>query len=62
MFHGLADSTCPPAWSRTTHRLLEDSGADATLVEYPGEEHAFYARWQDSIVRTVQFLRRRLDV
>jgi dipeptidyl aminopeptidase/acylaminoacyl peptidase len=62
MFHGLADSTCPPAWSRTTHRLLEDSGADATLVEYPGEEHAFYARWQDSIVRSVQFLRRRLDV
>jgi dipeptidyl aminopeptidase/acylaminoacyl peptidase len=62
MFHGLADSTCPPAWSRTTHRLLEESGVDASLVEYPGEEHAFYARWQDSIVRTVQFLSRHLDV
>jgi dipeptidyl aminopeptidase/acylaminoacyl peptidase len=62
MFHGTADSTCPPAWSRTTHRLLEDAGVEATLVEYPGEEHAFYARWQDSIVRTVAFLRRQLDV
>ncbi|MCW2766560.1 MAG: Peptidase [Nocardioides sp.] len=61
MFHGRADSTCPPAWSRTTHRLLEAAGVDATLVEYPGEEHAFYARWQDSIVRTVAFLRRQLD-
>jgi dipeptidyl aminopeptidase/acylaminoacyl peptidase len=62
MFHGTADSTCPPPWSRTTHRLLEEAGVDATLVEYPGEEHAFYARWQDSIVRTVAFLRRQLDV
>jgi dipeptidyl aminopeptidase/acylaminoacyl peptidase len=60
MFHGTADSTCPPDWSRTTHRLLEDAGAEATLVEYPGEEHAFYARWQDSIVRAVAFLRREL--
>ncbi len=61
MFHGTADSTCPPVWSRTTHRLLEQAGVDATLVEYPGEEHAFYARWQDSIERSVMFLRRRLD-
>ena len=60
MFHGGVDSTCPPAWSRTTHRLLEVAGVDATLVEYPGEEHAFYARWQDSIERTTAFLRRRL--
>jgi dipeptidyl aminopeptidase/acylaminoacyl peptidase len=62
MFHGTVDSTCPPAWSRTTHRLLQDAGVHATLVEYPGEEHAFYARWEDSIVRTVAFLRRQLDV
>lgn len=61
MFHGTADSTCPPAWSRTTDRLLRDAGVDATLVEYPGEGHAFYARWQDSIVRAVHFLRRELD-
>ncbi|WP_082574710.1 MULTISPECIES: alpha/beta fold hydrolase [unclassified Nocardioides] len=60
--HGTVDATCPPRWSRTTHRLLERAGVDSTLVEYPGEDHAFYARWQDSIVRTVRFLRRHLDV
>ncbi|MFC6344092.1 alpha/beta hydrolase family protein, partial [Nocardioides hankookensis] len=60
--HGTADATCPPRWSRTTQRLLERAGVDSTLVEYPGEDHAFYARWQDSIVRTVRFLRRHLDV
>lgn len=62
MFHGLADTTCPPAWSRTTHRALRAAGVDATLVEYPGEEHAFIARWQDSIERTVRFLEDRLEV
>ena len=60
--HGTADATCPPRWSRTTQRLLERAGVDSTLVEYAGEDHAFYARWQDSIVRTVRFLRRHLDV
>jgi uncharacterized protein len=60
--HGAVDATCPPAWSRTTQRLLEQAGVDSTLVEYPGEDHTFYARWQDSIVRTVAFLRRQLDV
>ena len=62
MFHGTADTTCPPAWSRTTARLLRAAGVRATLVEYPGEGHAFAARWQDSIERTVRFLRRELDV
>jgi len=62
IFHGLSDSTCPPRWSRTTHRLLTDAGVRNTLVEYPGEEHAFYARWQDSIERTVRFLRNRLEI
>jgi dipeptidyl aminopeptidase/acylaminoacyl peptidase len=61
MFHGAADSTCPPRWSRTTRRLLDRAGVGGALVEYPGEEHAFYLRWQDSIERTVAFLRRRLD-
>jgi dipeptidyl aminopeptidase/acylaminoacyl peptidase len=62
MLHGTADSTCPPAWSRATHGLLRGAGVHSTLVEYPGEEHAFYSRWQDSIVRTVAFLRRQLAV
>jgi dipeptidyl aminopeptidase/acylaminoacyl peptidase len=60
--HGTADGTCPPRWSRTTQRLLQRAGVDSRLVEYAGEDHAFYARWQDSIELTVRFLRRRLDV
>jgi dipeptidyl aminopeptidase/acylaminoacyl peptidase len=59
--HGTVDATCPPRWSRTTHRLLERAGVDSTLVEYAGEDHTFYARWEDSIIRTVRFLRRQLD-
>lgn len=62
ILHGRSDSTCPPRWSRETHRLLEGAGVDSTLVEYPGEEHAFYARWQDSIIRTVAFVRRQFSV
>jgi dipeptidyl aminopeptidase/acylaminoacyl peptidase len=60
--HGTADGTCPPPWSRTTQRLLERAGARSRLVEYAGEDHAFYARWQESIELTVRFLRRQLDV
>jgi dipeptidyl aminopeptidase/acylaminoacyl peptidase len=60
--HGAVDATCPPRWSRTTHRLLERAGVDSTLVEYAGEDHTFYARWQDSMIRTVRFLRRQLGV
>ena len=52
--HGAVDATCPPVWSRTTQRLLERAGVDSTLVEYAGEDHTFYARWQDSIIRTVR--------
>lgn len=58
--HGAVDGTCPPRWSRETQRLLQRAGVDSTLVTYPGEDHTFYARWQDSIVRTVRFLRRHL--
>jgi dipeptidyl aminopeptidase/acylaminoacyl peptidase len=59
--HGTSDDTCPIQWSRTTHRLLQQAGARSTLVEYPGEEHAFAPQWQRSIVRTVAFLRRNLS-
>ena len=34
---------------------------DAQLEVYEGEMHSFVPRWQDSIERTVQFLRRQLD-
>lgn len=60
--HGAVDGTCPPRWSRTTQRLLERAGVDSSLVEYAGEDHTFYARWQESIIRTVRFLRRQLGV
>ena len=60
--HGAADGTCPPTWSRSTQGLLERAGVESRLLEYAGEDHAFYARWQDSIERTVEFLRRRLEV
>lgn len=60
LHHGTDDETCPYPWARTTQRLLERAGADSTLEVYRGEMHAFAPQWQDSIERTVQFLRRRL--
>ena len=59
MHHGTADDTCPPAWSRTTQRLLRARGRATHPARVPGEEHAFAARWQDSMERTVRFLRAR---
>jgi len=61
MFHGTSDDSCPVRWSHTTHRLMRADGVDARLVVYPGEEHAFIPRWEDSIRQTVRFLRRQLD-
>ncbi|GAB6985092.1 alpha/beta hydrolase family protein [Nocardioides pyridinolyticus] len=60
--HGAVDATCPPPWSRSTQRLMRAAGVDSRLVTYPGEDHTFYARWEDSIRLTVQFLRRHLRV
>ena len=60
MHHGTADETCPFPWATTTQRLLRRAGVDSRLEVYDGERHSFVPRWQDSIVRTVQFLRRRL--
>ena len=58
--HGSADETCPFPWATTTQRLLERAGADSRLEVYRGEHHTFVPQWQDSIERTVEFLRRRL--
>ena len=58
--HGTLDDTCPPAWSRETHRLMRRAGVDSTLVEWPGEGHAFGPRFADSMRRTVAFLRAEL--
>lgn len=62
MHHGTNDESCPFPWARTTQRLLTRAGVDSQLEVYPGEMHSFVPRWQDSIIRTVQFLRRQLDV
>ncbi|MXG90391.1 alpha/beta fold hydrolase [Nocardioides flavescens] len=58
--HGTVDGTCPPEWARTTQRLMRRAGVDARLRWWPGEDHAFYARWQDSMDQTIRFLRRRM--
>jgi dipeptidyl aminopeptidase/acylaminoacyl peptidase len=58
--HGSVDGTCPPRWARTTQRLMRQAGVDSRLVVYPGEDHAFYDRWQDSMDETIRFLRARL--
>jgi dipeptidyl aminopeptidase/acylaminoacyl peptidase len=60
--HGTADRTCPPRWARTTQRLMRTAGVDSRLRWWPGEDHAFYARWQDSMDETIRFLRSRLDL
>lgn len=59
--HGTVDGTCPPPWARTTQRLMTEAGVDARLRWWEGEDHAFYARWQDSMDETLRFLERRLD-
>jgi len=58
--HGTADATCPPPWARTTQRLMQRAGVDSRLSWWPGEDHAFYARWQDSMDQTLRFLGRQL--
>jgi dipeptidyl aminopeptidase/acylaminoacyl peptidase len=60
--HGTADATCPPRWARTTQRLMRSAGVDSRLRWWPGEDHAFYARWQDAMDVTIRFLRTRLDL
>jgi dipeptidyl aminopeptidase/acylaminoacyl peptidase len=55
--HGTADSTCPPSWSRDTLAALKTAGKQATLLTYPGEEHAFAAAWPLSMTRSVAFLK-----
>jgi len=53
--HGLDDDTCPVEWSRATVKALNAGGAEATLVTYRGEGHAFAGQWQRSIEHTVGF-------
>jgi dipeptidyl aminopeptidase/acylaminoacyl peptidase len=58
--HGRVDATCPPMWATETQRAMRAAGVDSELVWYPGEDHAFYALWQQSMDRTIAFLDREL--
>ncbi len=58
--HGRADATCPPVWATETQRAMRSAGVDSRLAWYPGEDHAFYALWQQSMDRTLAFLDREL--
>ena len=60
LFHGTADESCPVPWARATYAAMRRDGVDARLVIYPGEQHSFVPRWQESIETTVRFLRRRM--
>lgn len=53
--HGTADESCPIGWSQQTLAALEAAGADAELITYDGEPHAFEAAWPLSMERTVAF-------
>jgi dipeptidyl aminopeptidase/acylaminoacyl peptidase len=57
MHHGTRDESCPFRWASTTARLLKQAGVRSRLDVYPGEMHSFIPRWQDSIERTVRFIR-----
>ena len=57
MHHGTNDESGPFPWALTTARLLKEAGVQRRLDVYPGEMHSFIPRWQDSIERTVRFIR-----
>jgi dipeptidyl aminopeptidase/acylaminoacyl peptidase len=59
--HGVADDTCPIAWSRATVRALRAADVDVTYYEYPGENHYMYAAWAPSFQRTLAFLAEHLQ-
>lgn len=61
MHHGTQDESCPFGWAEDTRDALEDAGVDLTFHAYEGEAHTFSTGWEQSIQRTVDFLRERLD-
>jgi dipeptidyl aminopeptidase/acylaminoacyl peptidase len=62
LHHGEDDGTCPYRWSVATQEALAKAGVDSRLIAWPGEDHAFYAHWEDSMDRSIAFLRNRLDL
>ncbi len=58
--HGTADESCPYEWSLATRDALVAAGADAELVTWEDEPHAFEAAWPASMEQTVAFFREHL--
>lgn len=56
VFHGDSDRTCPVKWARATNTAMKVDGVDVTYVEYKGEGHNFYGKWDDSMRATKRFL------
>ncbi len=54
--HGDNDQTCPVSYSRDIVDRLSAVDVDVTYREYPGEDHLFWAAWQESIETTADFL------
>ena len=60
--HGSEDGTCPYQWSTATQQALAHAGVDSELIRWSGEDHAFYAKWAESMDRSIEYLRERLRV
>ena len=58
--HGIADLSCPIAWSDATVTALRQAGKSVDYQVYPGQPHVFTTQWQLSIERTTAFLRQHL--
>lgn len=61
MHHGTQDESCPYAWAEDTRDAMEAAGVDLTFHAYEGERHTFSTGWEQSMRRTVDFLRERLE-
>ena len=57
MHHGTLDESCPYRWAVATREALERADVDLTFHAYEGEHHTFYPQWEQSMRRTVDFLR-----
>ena len=57
--HGVEDKSCSISWARSAVKGLKNAQKEVLFFEYPGEGHNLYASWNKSMVRTVNFLKKR---
>jgi carboxymethylenebutenolidase len=63
ILHGEADMTIPVAEAYQLQKLLEKKGIPYEMKIYPGEGHGFESEiWRDAGLRSLQFLKKYLDV